>query len=158
MVALNTSDKYRAEITASIKPAAYCSLAAGILFLFLVFIKDGVQIEYKLLEATSILISTLFIFLIGLIGGITYFYKITISKDGLSSYNPWETFKCYHMKWSDMEHIKIRYVFGYKYYYIWSSRLQEDLWVPYHIKNKKQFYNKLLKVAGEENILIKTIN
>lgn len=108
MNSLNTSDKYRAEITSSIKPALYCSLAFGILFFLFVFFKDGAQIEYKLLKATSILIMTLFIFLLGLIGGITYFYKIAISKEGLSSYNPWETFKCYHMKWSDMEHIKIR--------------------------------------------------
>jgi uncharacterized membrane protein len=147
---------YRAEFAASIKPAVYCSLVTGIIFFSFVFIKEGFQLEQRLLQATFILVGTLIFFLLGLIAGITYFYKITISKNGLSSYNPWETFKCYHMDWSEMEDIKLRSVFGYKYYYIWSSTLQKDLWLPYQIKNKKAFLESCRKHAGDNSLIIKT--
>lgn len=148
---------YRAELSASIKPAVYCSLVTGIIFFSFVLIKERFQLEQRLFQATLILVGTLIIFLLGLIAGITYFYKITISKNGLSSFNPWETFKCYHMDWCEMEKIKLRGVFGYKYYYIWSSTLQKDLWVPYQIKNKKGFFESCKKYAGEYNLIIKTM-
>lgn len=155
ITALKEIEIYRAEFAASIKPAVYCSLVTGIIFFSFLFIKEGFQFEERLLQATLILVGTLIIFLLGLIAGITYFYKITISKNGLSSFNPWETFKCYHMDWDEMENIKLRSVFGYKYYYIWSSTFQKDLWLPYQIKNKKDFFESCRKYAGENNLIIK---
>lgn len=148
---------YRAEFAASTKPAIYCSLVAGLIFLSLVFFKDGFRFEQKLLQATLILVATSIIFLFALIAGITFFYKISVTRNGLSSFNPWETFKCYHMDWDEMENIKVRSVFGYKYYYIWSSTLQKDLWLPYQIKNKMKFAESCEKYAGENNIFIKSI-
>lgn len=144
-------------MAASVKPAINCSLIAGMVFISFVFIKEGFQFEARLVQATFILAATLLIFLLLLIAEITYFYTITISKNGLSSSNPYETFKCYYMDWSEMENIKLRSVFGYKYYYIWSSTLQKDLWLPYHIKNKRRFVENCKKYAGENNLIIKTI-
>ncbi len=105
-----------------------------------------------MIEAASILTVALFIFGLFLIGVCTYFYKITIFKEGLSSYNPWESFKCYHMKWVDMKYLSIRSVLGYKYYYIISSDRQECLWVPCNIKNKKQFTKDLQPLINGDHI------
>lgn len=154
---MNDKEIYRAEFAASVKPAIYCSLVTGIVFFSIVFLKEGFRFEQRLLQATFILTATLIVFLLVLIAGITYFYKITISKNGLSSFNPWESFKCYHMNWNEMEHIKPRSVFGYKYYYIWSSTRQKDLWLPYQIKNKKGFIESCKKYIDDNNLIIKTI-
>ena len=148
---------YRAELTTILKPSIYLSVAAGVLLFIALLVKESFEINQKMIEASLIVSGTLSVFNLLLIGLCTYFYKITIYKDGLSSYNPWEFFKCYQMNWSDMKELRLKSVFGYKYYYLCSSDQLQCLWVPYDIKNKKAFYSDLLGVVNQDNILIKNI-
>ncbi len=149
--------KYRAKLKSSIKPSIYIPIGTGVIFFLAIFIKDDLKFDHKMVEATFALMAVSFIFLLLLIGVCTYFYKITIYKDGLSSYNPWESFKCYHMKWVDMKYLTIKSVFGYKYYYITSSDQKECLWVPCNIKNKEQFIKDVQSLISEDHVLLKHI-
>lgn len=149
--------EFRANTLESLKPATYCSLLSGLCFFLLICIKEKFHITLKVMEVSLILAVIQFAFIFFLITAITYFYKITITKSGVSSYNPWKSFKCYHMQWNHMEHIKLRSILGYRYYYIWSETEQKDIWVPYQIKNKNNFVTEILRFTGEKNILLKTI-
>lgn len=149
--------KYRAELKSVIKPSFYLSLGMGLPFLAATFIKEDFNIDPKMIQVASISTLFSFIFCLILMGVCTFFYKITIYKGGLSSYNPWENFRCYHMEWADMKYLIIKNVLGCKYYYIISSDQQECLWVPCNIKNKKQFINDLKPLINDNHILIQHI-
>ncbi len=149
--------EYRAKLESSIKPSIYIPIGAGVVFFLVIFIKDDLKLDHKMVEATFALMAISFIFCFLLIGVCTYFYKITLYNDGLSSYNPWESFKCYHMKWIDMKYLTIKSVFGYKYYYITSSDQKKYLWVPCNIKNKEQFIKDVQSLINKDHVLLKYI-
>jgi hypothetical protein len=148
---------YRAKLISIIKPSVYLSIGTGILLFVAIFITEDFQFDVKMLEMATILSAVLFIFGLLWIGVCTFFYKITINKDGLSSYNPWESFKCYHMKWVDMEYLTIKSVLGYKYYHITSQDQQESLWVPCNIKHKGQFIIDLRTLIKDNHVLMQHI-
>ena len=148
---------YRAELTEAIKPSIFISISTAVAFFLAIFLKEGFEIDQKMIEASILLGVTLLVICLLLIGACTYFYKITIFKDGLSSYNPWESFKCYFMGWESIENCRLRNIFGYKYYYLYSADQRECLWIPYNIKNKEKFYHDLLKVNKHNHIFVTNI-
>jgi hypothetical protein len=131
--------KYRGELKSIIRPAFIISYWTGLIFFAVIFLKDNFIFDMKMLKATIVLESILILFIAIFIRSCTLVYKITVFRDEISSYDPWGSLKCYFMKYSDMTHIKIKSVFGYKYYFISSENNSKTLWIPFNVNNKDRF-------------------
>ena len=147
--------KYRGELRSIVRPTFNISFWAGLIFFAAIFLKDGLVFDRKMLQATLILESVMIPFLLMIIGFCTLTYKITIFRDGISSYDPWGTYKRDFLKYSEMTNIEIRSVFGYRYYFIHSDDGSETLWIPFHVKDKKGFIDALVSILSREHMIVK---
>jgi len=79
--------------------------------------------------------------------------KISVFNDGISSYDPYRNGQHDFMNWSNMHSIRIRSVFGYKYYFIQSEDLREQLWIPNKIKHKDKFIELIRSLTDSNHVL-----
>jgi hypothetical protein len=149
----NKIKAFRAKVTAIFRPTITICLLAGLLFISALILKEDFKYDVKMLEAFLIL-EVVFIPFIGLLLlAATFDYKITVYEDGISSYDPFGTRKCDFMSWDVMKKLRIRSVFGYRYYFIESDDSNERLWIPKNIKNKAEFAELVQSQVGIEHPL-----
>ncbi len=147
--------KYRGELKSIIRPMFNICFWGGLFFFIAIFLADKFIFDMKMVEAVLIIESVLIPFIAVIIGVCTLAYKITLFSDGISSYDPWGSMKCDFMQYSDMENIKIKSVFGYKYYFIHSEDYSKTLWIPFNIKRKDSFIKTLESVVNSKHVLLK---
>ena len=147
----NEIRKFRAEVTAIFRPVITLCSMGGLLVFLLFFIGDGFKFSKIMFEAFLILEAVLipFISLIVLAG--TFDNKITIYKNGLSSFDPFNNRKCDFIAWDKMNKIRTRNILGYKYLFIESIASAESLWLPLKIKHKEDFIELVRDQTGIEH-------
>jgi len=145
--------QYRAEVGAILLPTINFCLVAGIILFAAIAYKDQLENPRKVLEATLIFESVNIPFILLLMLGATFDYKIIIYSDGISSYDPFGTRKCDFMLWTSMNRVSRKGIIGYQYYLVENNVTGERLWIPYKIKNKEDFARVLNTQAGAANVL-----
>jgi hypothetical protein len=144
---------FRAEVTAIFLPSTKACLVAGFILFAAISVKDEFSNINKVFEAILMCESVIFPVTLLLMLVATFGYKITVYSDGISSYDPFGTFKCDFMTWSSMKRLRHRNIFGYEYYFVQSENYKERLWIPFKIKNKKSFTMLVQTKVGSGNPL-----
>jgi hypothetical protein len=135
-------------------PTAKVCFWAGLVLFVAISLKEHFAHTMQVLRAVLIFELVMIPFMIFLLLAVTFFHRLTVFTDGISSFSPFARgCKPDFMLWRSMKAIRRRTVLGYKYYYIESDDNREGLWIPYSIKLKNEFTTLLREQAGSDNIL-----
>jgi len=144
---------FRAKVTAIFSPTIVTCLLVGGLLIFAILVKESFNFSVKMLEVFLIFEAVLIPFIGLILLAITFDYKITVYKDGISSFDPFGNRKCDFMLWGRMNKIRTRNILGYRYLFIESNDYSETLWIPSNIKKKHEFKELVRSQAGADHPL-----
>ena len=143
---------FKARISPLIVPVTNLSLLTGAIFYAVIFFKDNMQFDINMIEAVLALEVVIFPFclVIAVVGALIN--KIVIENHGASSRNPFSNrFEYDSIKWSEVESIRHRNFFGYKYYYLQSAS-GSGIWIPKKIDNIQKFKELVKLRTGNRHI------
>jgi len=132
-----------------IPPLFIFSLGFGGVF-FLVILKksESVQEALKFSMILSCVIGGLLSILFVIVN---YTYLVTVFTNGISSFDPFGSWKRDFMEWGAMNYIERKNILGVKYYFIQSQDSLSRLWIPVELINKHDFIYHVGENAGKNH-------
>lgn len=84
---------------------------------------------------------------------VNFTYLVTVFTDGISSYDPFGSWKRDFMRWDAMDEVNRKNIIGVKYLYVKSKEHSPGLWVPIELANRDVFIKHVQENAGANNPL-----
>jgi hypothetical protein len=133
-------------------PLLILSFGSGTVSFLAILIKsentlESLMIALAMSVGIAVFLSILFII-------INYTYLTTVFTNGISSYDPFGSWKRDFMNWNDMKRIRRKNILGVKYYLIDSEELSSQLWIPVELSNKNIFIQYVGENAGVSHPLM----
>ena len=119
-------------------------------FFLLFFTKKNI---YEALKLSLALSAGIAVFLVILFIIVNYTYLVTVFTNGISSYDPFGSWKRDFMTWDTMNKITRKNIIGVKYYFIESEKLSSRLWIPVELVKKDAFIYHVGQNAGKSHPL-----
>lgn len=134
-----------------IPPLLIISLCFGLVFFFAIIsktddIKDALNVSLMLSAGLAGFLCVLFTI-------VNFTYLVTVFTNGISSYDPFGSWKCDFMKWDDMNEVSRKNILGVKYLFVTSKEPVSSLWIPIELVNKDLFIRDVGLNAGNNHPL-----